>query len=303
MKKISYLISCILCILMLTSCGNINEALIQDNAKTPIYEYTGEYLYIDKDYNLCRYNEKEKTKSIIDTNVLNYKSNSDYIVYIKAENNQNSIYIHDFVKDTKNKVTEVFNPELLLDDTNLYFVLNNKLIEYSIMNNKVNREFNLTTDDIVLHDIKDNLIAFSYMKNNTPTISTLDINSGEEEKVLEKCSNIFFNNGYIYGINSDNLIVRTRQGEDETIVNNLEVIKFKMTSDYIVYIDVRGRLNSLDMDGTNKVVSENAIDFDIIDNKIIYLTNNDVIYETQLNAKHKSIFITDSINTLNINRI
>ena len=175
----------------------------------------------------------------------------------------------------------------------------------NLQSGETNALMEIQTDDFIFNAVDDNRLILSFIKNSIPTTQEYIFKTGSSKDLAFDSSNIMINNNLIYGLDSSSNIFRIDSNGNLETISNFPVLKFYINDDYLIYIDFQGKLMSLSINGTNRVISDSVGDFVVFEDSLYYISpaSKNNIFKTQLNGRHKEIVIANSNTNLKFSEI
>lgn len=257
------------------------------------------YVYIDKDYNLCKINKDGKNKTILDEDILSFDLSDTEIIYSKKHTDKVMLYSYSMKTLSISKLFILNTDDYIVDDYYIYYMDNKILNRYDIKTTNIENIKELLSNDVVFGYVDKDLILVSYQDADASYTDIINFNDKSKSHMLSNMFNINYCDGYVYGLNSNGYLCRTKDGLDNIeIIDNFSIVKFIIQKNFLFYVNEDGKLNSLDTDGINRQISEYATDFKTIDDNIYFMTSADknVVYKTQNTGQYKTLILDDINN-------
>lgn len=263
---------------------------------TPIYEtvYEKDGLFtINNNYDLLYLNGDKSM--VIDKNVLGFECSDDYLVYSKSNNEEGyDLMALDLDKNEKETLKTIKYDSFMLHNNTLFFTENYNIKSLNLDSKHEKTIYKTSTDDIVFHDIDNNVLLISHLKGRKANLVAINIsNSKKIGETTSIGSKYKIKDEYLYGINKDNNLFRLDKEGIVDVVPGIEMVSFEIYDQNIFYLDVRGKLHMLELSGSNRHIASNILDFKIFNNIIYYTTSvDDKLYRTRFNRNDKEIVLS-----------
>lgn len=275
--------------------------------EVPIYEaiYEKDGLFtINDNYDLLYLNGDKSM--VVDKDVLGFECNDDYIVYSKSNEEEGyDLTVLDLYKNEKETLKTIKFDSFILNENILYFTEDYNVKSLNLDSKQEKTIYKTSTDDIVFHDIENNILLLSHLKGREANL--VAINTSNFKKIGETTSTgskYKIKDDYLYGINKNDNLFRLDKDGNEEIVPGIEMVSFDICDQNIIYLDITGKLNMIDLSGSNRHISSNILDFKVFDNVIYYTTSvDDKLYKTRLNSNDKDIVLSGIGKDLYLNKI
>lgn len=293
---------------MFISCVPINKIDVDTQLEDMSYSntvFSNKYIYIDSENSLCLKDINSEEIIVLNREVLEFKNSSDFLVFTSKDLNNKNLKIYNLKTAQEETLKDYYTEDFLVKDDYLFYIENNSIKKLNLNSKEEKTLIELGTNDVVLNFVDDKLLTFSYIVNSTPTTYSYNLNSGECKEIAKNSTNIVISNNIIYGLDSNFNIFKVDTNGNIDTVSNYPVLKFSIDSDYIVYIDTKGSLNTLDSRGNKRVISDSVIDFKRIGNTLYYISasSENKVLETQLTGRHKKVVLLNSSPMFNFNLI
>lgn len=303
MKFLAGLIS--LLTVFLTGC-NIGSSNTPNNEVVERIYTTNGLFNINKNYELIYSNNDNKT--VIDKNVISFKANDNYLVYAQSESGENTGYqltVLNLMTNQKEITKHIVFDSYIIDDTNLYFVSDYNVMKVDLTSKEEKTLYKSSTNDIFFHDLKNDLLAISHIKAGVPTVVIIDtINNKISHEFKSIGTDYILNGDYVYGIDDNYNMFRLGANDEKEVVNGIQVLKFELYKNMIVYIDINSRLNVLDIKGSNRHLTSNVVDFKVFGDDIYYITSVDnKMYKINAKGVNTEVIFEDTLQDLYIYKI
>lgn len=298
MKFLAGLIS--LLTVFLTGCNISSSNTLGNEVVEQIYTTNGLF-NINKNYDLIYSNNN--TEIVVDKNVTSFKSNDNYLVYAQSEFGEDTGYIVtvlNLATNQKELTKHIAFDSYIIDDTNLYFVSDYNVIKVDLNSKEEKTLYKTSTNDIFFHDLKNNLLAISHIKAGVPTVVIINVT---DNKIIHEFKSIgtdyILNGEHIYGIDDNYNMFRLNTNNEKEVVNGIQMLKFELYKDMIVYIDTNSRLNVLDINGSNRHLTSNVVDFKVFGDDIYYITSVDnKLYKINAKGVNTEVIFENTLQDL-----
>lgn len=290
---------------LFVSCYPLNKSAYEDISETQIQanvDFSNKYIYLNSDNSLCLKDIYSEDVTILSKDVLEFKKSNEYLIFINKDYDGKRLKSLDLRTGNIETLKDYYNEDFLVQNEYLFYLEDNKICKLNLNSKESEELVVLTTNDVVLNLVNDNVLVFSYMERSIPTTFSYDLNKKTSKKVATSSSNIVYLDGALYGLDSNLNIFKVNSDNTLDTISNYPVLKFTIDKDYMVYIDVNGSLITLDSKGNKRVIADSATDFKRIDNNLYYISasSKNTLFETQLTGRHKKAITNDSSPTLNI---
>lgn len=268
-------------------------------------DFFNKYIYIDNENSLCLKDKTSNSTSLISQNILEFKNSNEFLAFIQKDTSGKKLKICDIKTGETTTVKDYYNEDFLVKDEYLFYVENNSIYKLNLNSKENSILVTIGTNDVVLNLVTDESIIFSYIKQSTPTTFSYNFHSEDLKEVAKNVTNIVVSNNVIYGLDSNLNLFKINKDNTLDTVSNYPILKFTINNDYLVYIDTNGSLTTLDSKGIKRIISDSAIDFKRIEDKIYYISasKENTIFETQLTGRHKNIIIDNANTKLSLSSI
>lgn len=303
MKFLAGLISILTIFLTGCSIGTSNTP----NNEVVEQVYTTNGLFnINKSYELIYANNG--TEMVIDKNVTSFKSNNDYLAYAQSESGEDTGYILtvlNLITNEKEITKHISFDSYMIDNSSLYFVSDYNVINLDLNSKEEKTVYKTSTNDIFFHDLKNNSLAISHIKTGVPTVVIIDTTNN---KIIHEFKSIgtdyVLNGDCVYGIDDNYNMFRLDTNNEKEVVNGIQMLKFELYKDMIVYIDTNSRLNVLDIKGSNRHLTSNVVDFTVFGDDIYYITSVDnKLYKINAKGVNTEVIFENTLQDLYLYKI
>lgn len=263
------------------------------------------YIYIDDNNSLILKDKDSSIETVVEERVIDFKVADHYIVYIHKDSTGKHLAKYSLLDNSSSVIKDYYNNEFIINNDILYYAENNIIRRLDLITNEDEEVIDIGTEDFIFNYVDDSRLILSYIKNSVPTTQEYSFENNTLSLLTFDSTNIFALNGFIYGLNKESNIFRINSNKEIETISDFPVLKFYMNNNYLVYIDSEGKLMSLNLDGTNRVISDYANNFKIVDDYLYYMTpaSKGKVFKTQLTGRHKETIIEKAHNDFNFDEI
>lgn len=265
---------------------NINTSSIFKNS----------YIYINNNNELIILNKDSNAKTTVSSNVLDFSIGSSSLTYTHKDSTGKHLSIYYPESNTYEQFKDYYNSDYIMNE-NLLFYMNDHIIEcYNVETKEIKSIYDAKTNDLVFNYVDDSILIFSSIRNGVPATQKYSFDDDSISLVCFDATNIIVLDNYIYGLDNNLNIFRVDNKQNIETILDFVVLKFYIDDEFLVYIDANGVLNSLDLNGDNRVISDCVNDFLVSNNELYFATtkNPGTVYKTQLTGRHKNTILNDS---------
>ncbi|MGU8834356.1 hypothetical protein ACV3UL_08640 [Clostridium perfringens] len=265
--------------------------------------YKNHYIYIDSNSNLVIKDPMSNSTEVLAQNIVDYKYSSKYIVYTEKYSFKTKTYSYNRLSGETEVILEAFKGDYEIYNDFLFYIDKNSIMKLNLSSKEKISLESIDTSDVVLHGYVKGNLFFSCIKDGRPTLFAFNEDTSTIKNINTYPSNIRFSENYLYGLNEFGNIYRLNSYNKIDTIGGLEVLSYELSNDNIVYMDDKGSLNCLTLDGVNRVIAENVVDFKVFNDNILYLSSNkpNTAFITQLTGNHKSVLVDNIGSNFNIN--
>lgn len=255
------------------------------------------YIYTDTSNNLLLLDKTTKEETIISERVLDFYVGDKTVVYLYKGNNGTQLVLYSFITQKSTPINNYYINDYIVHKNYLYTVENLKILKYDLISLESEELCDVKTEDLIFNYADDEQLIFSSILNSVPTTQKYTFETNTKSLVSFNSSNIMAHGEYIYGLNNDSNLFRVDTDGNIEVISDFIMLKFYIDDSFLVYIDERGKLNALESNGTNRVLSDYVNDFMVKNNFLYYMSqySHNKIYKTPLTGRYKEV-ITEKAN-------
>lgn len=263
------------------------------------------YVYIDSSNNLTVKDKLNNSSTVLSTDVLEFRSDEKYIVYVSKSYAAKKLISYSFETKETTTIKDNYIYDFYVDGNLLYFIEDKCIYSYNLDTSEVISILELKTSDIVLDYIDTDKIIFSCLISNVPTTQEYNLKTKEIKTLFKNASSIISLRDFTYGIDSSLHLFRIDEHGNIDTISDLNMLKFFINEYSIVYIDELGKLNTIDSNGTNRVIADSVNDFIVIEDYIYYISPSakNKIIKIHLSGRNKEFIIENANNNFNFNEL
>lgn len=272
---------------------NSSDAIESINTSSP---FKNSYIYINNNNDLIILDKDSNAKTTIASNVLDFSIGSSSLAYIHKDSTGKHLSIYYPESNTYEQFKDYYNSDYIMHE-NLLFYMNDYTIEsYNVDTKEIDVVYNANTNDMVFNYVDDSILIFSSIRNGVPATQKYSFSDKSISLVYFNATNIIVLDNYIYGLDNNLNIFRVDNKQNIETISDFLVVKFYIDNNFLVYIDANGTLNSLDLNGDNRVISDYVNDFLVSNNELYFTTTKNLgsVYKTQLTGRHRNTILDDS---------
>lgn len=283
-------------------CSNHNRPYTSDldniDNTTSNFILKNSCIYINDDNQLILHQKDTNTDITVSSNVIDFNDGNSFLAYTSKDSSGKHLTIYHPETNEYNKFKEHYSYDYIVCKDMLFYINNMYIESYNVNTREVQKIYNVITEDLVFNYVDDEMIIFSSIINGIPTTQKYSFTDNVASVVCTNATNITVLDDYIYGLTDDLNMFRIDSMQNIEAISDFKVLKFYINKNYLVYIDDEGSLNSLDLNGNNRLISDSASDFKVIENNLYFTTMKKpgFVYKTQLTGQHKELLLTN-INT------
>lgn len=273
----------------------------QEEFEPSVNLYLDYYVYIDNENKLTILDKETKKSTVLSNDVIEFHTGDEYIVYISKNFDGKKLLSYSFATKEITTIKDYYTNDFFVYNDYLYLVEENTIYSYNLNTTTTSSILTIHTSDIIFNYIDNDKLIYSSLVDSISTTQEYLFESKITKKLFSNASNIIVLNDYIYALNdSMNLFRLNKLGQIETI-SDLTMINFFINDDILVYIDEQGKLNTIEISGTHKIIADSVSDFNVINNNIYYMSPSaeNKIFKAPLTGRHKETIIQNA--NLNFN--
>lgn len=251
------------------------------------------YVYIDTSNNLILLDKTTKKETIISERVLDFYIGDKTVVYSYKSNNGTQLILYSLATQTSTLINNYYINDYIVHKNHLYTVENLKILKYDLTTLEAEELCDVITEDLIFNYVDEEQLIFSSIINSVPTTQKYTFEANNINSICFNSTNIMVHGKYVYGLNKDSNLFRVEEDGNYEVISDFIMLKFYIDDSFLVYIDETGKLNTLESNGTNRVISDYVNDFLVKNNSLYYTSpySHNKIYKTQLTGRHKQVII------------
>lgn len=273
---------------------NVKECVVTNSANINI-DY---YIYIDTSNNLLLLDKFTKEEILISKNVLDFKIGDKAVIYSYKNNTGTNLVVYSLSTQQYNTIHNHYINDYIVYNNFMYTVENFKIIQTDLTTFESKELFPVKTEDLIFNYVDDKQLIFSSIINSVPTSQQYIFAKNFTSLIAFNSTNIMVHGNYIYGLNEDSNLFRIDVDGNTEIISDFVILKFYIDDNFLIYIDAKGKLNTLEYTSTNRVIADYASNFLVKNNCLYYISrqSNNNIYKIQLTGGPKDV-ILDNANS------
>lgn len=273
---------------------NAKECVVTNSANINI-DY---YIYIDTSNNLLLLDKFTKEEILISKNVLDFKIGDKAVIYSYKNNTGTNLVVYSLSTQQYNTIHNHYINDYIVYNNFMYTVENFKIIQTDLTTFESKELFPVKTEDLIFNYVDDKQLIFSSIINSVPTSQQYIFAKNFTSLIAFNSTNIMVHGNYIYGLNEDSNLFRIDVDGNTEIISDFVILKFYIDDNFLIYIDAKGKLNTLEYTSTNRVVADYASNFLVKNNSLYYISrhSNNKLYKTSLTGGHKEV-ILEKVNS------
>lgn len=248
---------------------------------------------IDKNYNLMYLDGNNS--AIIDNDVVSLVGKDDNLLYLKKEEENNSLYWLNLGTGKNLFIANIPYDNYFLYNNSVIYSKDSSIIKLDLSTLKEKVVVNIKTSDIFIHSIEDDTLIYTYMNGKKEYLVAVDLS--KNKLIGETKSNgrtYGLNDGYLIGVDRNNNLFKIDSNGKVKITPSIEIIEWCISNGNLFYLTTKGELYYMLPDGTNKHIASNATSFSVIDDECYYITSVDSnLYRLKINSINKKIMFNN----------
>jgi len=284
----------VLCIIKPQSKTSIQENIIINSANIN----SDYYIYIDTSNNLLLLDKFTKEETLISKNVLDFHIGDNTVIYSYKDSGSTKLVLYSLITQQSTTINSHYINDYIVYKNFIYTVENFKTIQTDLTTFESKELFSVKTEDLIFNYVDDKQLIFSSIINSVPTSQQYIFAKNFTSLVAFNSTNIIVHDNYIYGLNEDSNLFRIDVDGNTEIISDFVILKFYIDDNFLIYIDAKGKLNTLEYTSTNRVIADYASNFLVKNNCLYYISrqSNNNIYKIQLTGGPKDV-ILDNANS------